>query len=63
MSLGRAAIFSHIKAREEQSHAIFSAGIKTGFDRSSVEGMYVFMQMALIIVSISALFLINLIKS
>lgn len=64
MSLGRAAIFSDsTKARNEQSRVTSSTGVKTGFDRSSVEGTYVFMQMALIIMCISAHFFISLIKS
>lgn len=64
MSLGRAAIFSHsTKARNEQSRIISSTGIKTGLDCSSVQGTYVFMQMALTIVCVSARFFISLIKS
>lgn len=65
MSLGRASIFSNsTKARNEQSHVISSTGIQTEFDRSSVEGMDVFMQISLIIMCVSArLFFINLIKS
>lgn len=63
MPLGRAAIFSHsTKARNEQCRVISSTGVKTGFGRSSVEETYAFMQMALIIVCVSTVF-INLIKN
>lgn len=57
VSLGRAAIFSHsTKARNEQSRIISSTGIKMGLDCSSVQGTYVFMQMFLTIVCVSAWF-------
>lgn len=50
--------YSHTpqKARNEQSRVISSTGIKTGLDCSSVQGTYVFMQMDLTIVCVSARF-------